>query len=81
MDIETRIKGIPALVRVHHARHLAPNLNADNDIDYYGGWDLEYTVCDRNGRPAAWLENKMNTNDIHALEAQIMEAMGHTEPV
>lgn len=81
MDIETRIKGIPALVRVHHARHSAPNRNADNDIDYYGGWDLDYTICDRKGRSAAWLENKMNANDIHALETQIMEALGHTEPV
>lgn len=72
MDIETRIKGIPALVRVERAHYTRPNHRAESDWDYYGGWELDYTICDRNGRPAEWLSKKLSTKEIWELEQEII---------
>lgn len=79
MLVNTRISGIPATLDVHRATYTAPNHRADSDWDYYGGWTIEYTICDSKGRPAPWLEAKVNSKDLAELEGQIIEAMSVAE--
>lgn len=73
MLILVRIKGIPASVDVHSAKYSRPDPKADSDWDFYGGWSLDYTICDQRGRPAPWLENKLNYSDLEEIERQIIE--------
>jgi hypothetical protein len=40
-----------------------PDPRADNPWDYYGYTEFDYTVCDRRGRPAPWLEKKLTRAD------------------
>ena len=47
--------------------------NADNPDDYYGYADIEFTVCDRRGRPAPWLANKLTDADVRRIESEILE--------
>lgn len=75
MDIQTRVAGIPCVVRV---TYFAPA-----DMGCTGGeadfWrppsppDIEYHVLDRRGRPAPWLDRKL-TNEARArLERDLIE--------
>jgi hypothetical protein len=76
MDIETRVAGIPCVVRV---TYFAPA-----DIGCIGGeadfWsppstpDMEYYILDRRGRPAPWLGKKLNQREQARLEDEISEA-------
>jgi len=74
IEIETRICGIPAVIRVTHYKHHKGTFdrNAPSDLDYYGYTDLEYEVCDQRGRPADWLERKMSDRDRDLVEEEIM---------
>jgi len=73
-SIDVIICGIPASVYIQHAHYNKPNhASWDSDIDYQGGWDLEYTICDRKGYPAPWLEKKMSFYDVERVEAAILE--------
>lgn len=75
--IEATVAGIPALLRVDtytvvkgsHSR------SAPSDWDYYGYTEVEYTVCDRRGRPAPWLERKITPAIDAALQVTIHEGM------
>lgn len=63
--IPARIQGIPCLVRIDsytpaYAGYRGSNLD-DWDEDY--GPSVEYTVCDRRGRPAPWLARKVTHQD------------------
>lgn len=67
--MNTKIAGIPCVIRVEYANVVQPNRWADNDQDYRGYTDFEYEVCDRRGRPAPWLAKKLTSDD----EARIMD--------
>jgi hypothetical protein len=77
MDIETRVAGIPCVVRV---TYFAPA-----DLGRIGGeadfWrppsppDMEYYILDRRGSPAPWLEKKLKPRDRALLEDEIVEAL------
>jgi hypothetical protein len=71
--VNITIQGIPATVRVIRAKYYPPDPVADNDIDFYGGWDIDYDICDRNGRLANWLLAKMTDEDFRRVEETIME--------
>ena len=71
--MESYISGIPCWIEVDYIHIQKPNSNADNPDDYYGYSDVEFTVCDRRGRPAPWLERKMSDNDGHRIKAEILE--------
>lgn len=63
-DIDTHIQGIPCGIVItcyHRQRPLGPR--ADSDYDCYGYTDAEYTVLDREGYPALWLERKIKEDD------------------
>ena len=61
--MDTKIAGIPCTVRIDYVRVTPPDPRGDSDWDYYGYTEFDYTVCDRRGRPAPWLEKKMTRAD------------------
>lgn len=44
-------------------------------MDCYGYTDSEWTVCDRRGRPAPWLDRKLTADDKARIEQEIEEFM------
>lgn len=71
--IDARIHGIPCKIDVIE-------FDPGRDADLSGHPDTwqppepgtcEYEVCDRKGRPAPWLEAKLNDGDRRAIEARI----------
>lgn len=73
--IESRISGIPCLIDVHSFKKIkgSHSYNAPSDFDYYGYTEMDYTICDRNGRPAPWLERKITDTDRERIEIAIEE--------
>ncbi len=63
IEFDSRVQGIPCVVRVDHFDRVAPNSRADSDMDYLGYEELDYTICDRRGRAAPWLERKATAQD------------------
>lgn len=68
----TKIAGIPCTIWVHYAQVTegSYSYNAASDWDYYGYKELEYTVCDRRGRPAPWLEKKLTEEDDQRIKSE-----------
>ena len=72
--IKARISGIPCLIDptyVFTQNALGPS--CDSDMDCYGYSEIEFTVCDRRGRPAPWLEKKMTKKEEEKIETLILE--------
>lgn len=70
--LEHRICGIPCLIRVDHYFEQKPlGIYADSDHDCYGYTECEYTVLDRRGREAPWLEKKLDDDARIAIEKLI----------
>lgn len=74
--IPHKISGIPCLIRVDSYQRQKPNALADNPWDYDGYTECEYTICDRNGRPAEWLARKVTPRDEYAI-MEAIEKHGH----
>lgn len=72
-EIESRVAGIPCIIGVTEYSSVAGNSRADSDWDYYGYTEAEFTVCDRRGRPAPWLERKLTGKDESRIESEIAE--------
>lgn len=81
MLIEVKICGIPATVRLtRYRRHRGRFSNSCVSPDDYFGWtDIEFTICDRRGNRAVWLENKMNKTDFEVVKEQIHAHMREEE--
>jgi hypothetical protein len=72
--IHTRIAGIPCTIQVGRVFVQEPmGPSADSDWDCYGYSEIEFTVCDRRGRPAPWLERKMTYDEKSDIETLILE--------
>jgi len=75
--LEHCVCGIPCTIRVDTFNSVKPwkgsAMTCPSDIDYYGYTEIEFTVCDRNGRPADWLERKMDDDDREDVERFILE--------
>jgi hypothetical protein len=76
-ELETRVAGIPCIVGVTHFESVRGSFSyhAASDMDYHGYIECEFTVCDRRGRPAPWLERKLTSEDISRIDAEIEEQM------
>ena len=76
--IESRIAGIPCLIEITSYDRLEGSFsrNASSDLDYYGWSEIEFEVCDRNGRPAPWLEKKMTDKDYNRICSEIEDRHG-----
>jgi len=68
----TTVAGIPCTIWVHYVEVTegSYSYNAASDWDYYGYKELEYTVCDRRGRPAPWLEKKLTEEDDQRIKSE-----------
>lgn len=78
MDIQitTRAAGIPAVARVTYAHYTRPDpMTWASPEDYYGGWTLDWEICDSRGRPAPWLERKATDDDRQRIEAELIEQL------
>lgn len=72
----TSIAGIPCQVQVDYffvQKPMGPS--ADSDWDCYGYTEIEFTVCDRRGRPAPWLNKKVTPEIKAELETEIERFM------
>ena len=74
--LEASICGIPCLIEVDTCNVVAGsyNYNAASDVDYYGYSEVEFSVYDRKGYAAAWLEKKMTDKDRQEIETLILES-------
>ena len=74
--IESKVSGIPCLIHVNSVSGKKPfsgsAFNCDSSDDYYGYSDVEFTVLDRKGYKAPWLEKKLTQQDISRIEDQIL---------
>lgn len=76
IQINTRVAGIPAVARVAYAHYTRPDYSSwASPEDYYGGWTLDWEICDRNGRPAPWLDKKLTASDRRRIEAALIDAL------
>ncbi len=75
MNIESRVAGIPCLIQIDRCMVVSGSYdyNAASDFDYYGYKEIEFTVLDRKGYPAPWLERKLTDDDADRIENQILE--------
>jgi hypothetical protein len=71
MLIDTRIAGIPCLVRATFSEDRS-RLHGHPDSWCHEPSELDYAVLDRRGRLAPWLERKMDSRDRAALERTIV---------
>lgn len=72
LTFDHRIAGIPCVIRVDHFFRQAPDYGTwDSDLDCSGYIDADYTICDRRGRPAPWLERKRTPDDDTEIMAEI----------
>lgn len=74
MEIESRISGIPCIIQVDRCFVQKPmGPSADSDWDCYGYTEVDFTVLDRKGYPAPWLEAKLTEADRNRIEVEILE--------
>jgi hypothetical protein len=73
--MQTRIAGIPCTVDYTiRGKYKPAKIDAPPEFCYEAEYpDVEFTVCDRNGRPAPWLERKMTDEDRQRIEVEILE--------
>jgi len=71
MDVESRICGIPCLIQVDSHVVVEPwkgrVTDCPSDMDYHGYCETEFTVFDRKGYKAPWLEKKMTEEDVERI--------------
>lgn len=75
-EVPVRVAGIPCIAAVTHffcQRPLGPS--AHSDLDCYGYTEINYTILDRKGYPAAWLEKKITPSIEEQIEALILDDM------
>jgi hypothetical protein len=72
--MKTRIAGIPCTVNYSiQGKYVPAKVNADPNSCYEAEYpEVEFTVCDRQDRPAPWLERKMTEEDRQRIESEIL---------
>jgi len=74
--IESAVAGIPCQIQIDYYISVPGDSGTwASDWDYYGYTDSDWTVCDRRGRPAPWLECKLTDDDKARIEREIDEFM------
>lgn len=80
MKIESRVAGIPCLIRVVNVQVKKGSYSpsAVDPDEYHGYTDIEFDVLDRRGRDAPWLANKLTDADRDRIDAEILAAVRET---
>ena len=78
--IPVSVCGIPALAHVTRYEVVPPWRGSARTCpsadDYYGYTELDYTLYDRKGYPAEWLERKLDKDAMERVEEQILSTKG-----
>ncbi len=76
-EFETRVCGIPCIVRVLSWDYYIPAKVSGPPEHCYPseGGEGEWEILDRRGRPAPWLERKMTDRQRNELEEEIFNHM------
>jgi len=74
-EIDSRVAGIPCKIGVteYNSTRGSYSHNADSDLDFYGYTEMDFEVLDRRGRPAAWLERKLDKDERADIEYLISD--------
>ncbi|TCP19691.1 hypothetical protein [Simplicispira metamorpha] len=69
---ESRVAGIPCLIEVTHYAPAVEAYRQGHPDDWMPGEpaELEFQVCDRQGRMASWLERKLTEGESERIAAQ-----------
>ncbi len=72
---DSHVQGIPCQVEVTDFISVRGSYshNAPSDVDYHGYTDYDYTILDRKGYPAKWLERKLTALDRERIESEIFQ--------
>lgn len=72
-EIPVKVCGIPAIARVDSYHPGSPPILTGHPDRCCPGEpdEVEFTICDRRGRPAEWLERKMTDADRDDAEQQV----------
>lgn len=74
MKFEYRLAGIPCIIEAESRIIKGQGYSAPSDLDARGWVESTFSVLDRRGRPAAWLERKLtdkSTQDINEMIAEL----------
>jgi hypothetical protein len=74
MKFEYRLAGIPCIIEAESRVIKGQGYSAPSDIDARGWVESTFSVLDRRGRPAEWLERKLtdkSTQDINEMIAEL----------
>ena len=76
-EFESRVGGIPCIIRVtgYSAGRPARIWGRPEDCSPEEHPEVEFQVCDLRGRPAPWLERKLDTRGWRDLESEAFEKM------
>jgi hypothetical protein len=77
MEIETRVAGIPCCARLTHFYGGDPGRLFGPPEHCYPPepQEMDWTILDRRGRPAPWLERKMTDQDVDRIADQFLKAL------
>ena len=77
VDIDVRVQGIPCIAHVTSATAGYPARLSGPPEDCYEaeGPEVEYTILDRRGRPAPWLDRKVTDHDRQLIEEKILDSL------
>jgi hypothetical protein len=74
--MNTTIAGIPCQITFEvHGRFVPARVNAPPEFCHEAEYpEIDWTVCDRRGRPAPWLATKLTDADRERIETEILES-------
>jgi hypothetical protein len=79
VQLESTVAGIPCVIKVDGIDYQPPFRGSpwqcDSDVDYYGGWEFNWVVCDQRGRPAPWLERKLTSAEEDRINQLIIRSL------
>ena len=75
MDIDVLVCGIPAIARVLHYRPYEPAYRRGHPDNWEPASppEIDFEILDRRGRPAPWLDRKLNNEARARLERELIE--------
>ena len=74
-NFTSKVAGIPCIIEVDRLYVTEGNYSpqAETPEEYHGACEIEFTVFDRKGRYAAWLEKKLTDDDRARIETEAIE--------
>ncbi len=81
MEFDTRVCGIPCIVRVTYwEAYLPAKVSGPPESCYPAeGGEGDWEILDTRGRPAPWLERKMTDRDRNLLSEEVFNHMEEME--